>query len=46
MYKRQWEERVGASNGRKVALALTAVGPAMGRKGVGVTARDGFYERP
>ena len=41
-----WEGRVGASNGRKVALALTAVGPAMGRKGVGVTARDGFYERP
>ena len=41
-----WEGRVGASKGRKIALALGAVGPAMGRKGVGVTARDGFYERP
>ena len=41
-----WEGRVGASKGRKIALAFSAVGPAMARKGVGVTARDGFYERP
>ena len=41
-----WEGRVGASKGRKVALALGAMGPAMARKGVGVTPRDGFYERP
>jgi len=27
-------------------LALGAVGPAMGRKTVEVTSRDGFYERP
>jgi len=41
-----WETRVGASNGRKVALALGAVGPALRRKGVEVTGREGFYERP
>ncbi len=41
-----WEGRVSASKGRKMALALGAVGPAMGRKGVAVTPRDGFYERP
>ncbi len=41
-----WEQRVGARKGRKVALALGAVGPAMRRKGVEVTGRDGFYERP
>jgi len=41
-----WETRVGASNGRKVALALGAVGPALRRKGVEVTDRVGFYERP
>ena len=41
-----WEQRVGASKGRKMALALGAVGPAMGRKSVRVTERDGFYERP
>jgi len=41
-----WEGRVGASKGRKVALALGAIGPAMGRKGVEVTDRSGFYERP
>ena len=40
-----WEGRVGASNGRKMALALGAVGPAMGRKSVEITPRDGFYER-
>ena len=41
-----WEGRVGASNGRKIALALGAVGPAMGRKSVAITERLGFYERP
>ena len=41
-----WEGRVGASNGRKIALALGAVGPAMGRKSVAITERSGFYERP
>ena len=41
-----WEGRVGASKGRKIGLALGAVGPAMGRKTVEVTSRDGFYERP
>jgi len=29
-----------------LALAVGAMGPAMGRKSVGVTPRDGFYERP
>jgi phytoene synthase len=41
-----WEHRVSASGGRKVALALGAIGPAIRRKRVDVTARDGFYERP
>jgi len=41
-----WEGRVGASGKRKIALALGAIGPAMGRKSVEVTPRDGFYERP
>lgn len=41
-----WEGRVGASNGRKIVLALGAVGPVLGRKRGGVTSRDGFYERP
>lgn len=41
-----WEGRVGAGTGRKVRLALRAAGPAMGRKRVDVTGRDGFYARP
>ncbi len=41
-----WENRVGANRGRKMALALGAMGPAMRRKSVEVTGRDGFYERP
>lgn len=41
-----WEQRVSAIGGRKVALAIGAMGPAMGRKKVSVTPRDGFYERP
>lgn len=41
-----WEGRVGASNGRKLVLALGAVGPAVRRKSVVVTGRIGFYERP
>lgn len=41
-----WHGRVSASKSRKMALALGAVGPAMGRGGVHITGRDGFYERP
>ena len=41
-----WEQRVSASGGRKVALAMGAMGPAMARKRVEVTPRDGFYARP
>ena len=41
-----WEGRVSASKGRKMALALGAVGPAMGRRSVEITARDQFYTRP
>ena len=41
-----WEGRVSASKGRKVALALGAARPAMGRKRVQMTPRDGFYYRP
>ena len=41
-----WQTRVGASKGRKIALALGAVGGAAGRKTVVMTPRDGFYERP
>lgn len=41
-----WHGRVGASKGRKLALALGAVGGAVGRKGVEMTPRNGFYERP
>lgn len=41
-----WEGRVGAGTGRKMNLALGAVGPALGRKTVADYERDGFYERP
>ena len=41
-----WEGRVGASGKRKVVLALGAAGPAVRRKRVAVTEREGFYERP
>ena len=41
-----WKGRVSASKGRKMALALGAVAPAVARKSVKVTPRDGFYERP
>ena len=41
-----WEGRVSASKGRKMALALGAIGPTTGRKGARVTPRDGFYKRP
>ena len=41
-----WEGRVGASGKRKMWLALGAARPAMRRRDVEVTARDGFYERP
>ena len=41
-----WEQRVSASSGRKIWLAVTAAGPAMARANVGDVPRDGFYERP
>ncbi|WP_034386999.1 phytoene/squalene synthase family protein [Hellea balneolensis] len=41
-----WEGRVSASKGRKIALALGAVKPTVGRKRTSITGRDGFYERP
>lgn len=41
-----WRGRVSASKTRKMALALGAIGPAIGRGSVDVTGRDGFYERP
>jgi len=41
-----WESRISASGGRKTALALGAVGPALRRSAVVITPRDGFYERP
>jgi phytoene synthase len=41
-----WKGRVGASKGRKIVLALGAFGPAVARKRVEVTPRDGFYDRP
>ena len=41
-----WAGRVSASKGRKLALALGAVGPAISRKNVEVTSRDGLYQRP
>jgi phytoene synthase len=41
-----WSDRVSASKGRKMALALGAIGPTMRRKSVTVTPRYKFYERP
>jgi len=41
-----WSGRVSASKGRKMALALGAIGPTMRRQSVLVTSRDGFYDRP
>ncbi|MEP1230863.1 MAG: phytoene/squalene synthase family protein [Litorimonas sp.] len=41
-----WEARVGASKGRKIALAMGAIGGAVGRNNAQITPRDGFYERP
>lgn len=41
-----WQGRVGTSKGQKIGLALGAIGPAISRKSVDVTPRDGFYERP
>ena len=40
-----WQGRVSASKGRKIALAMGAMGPVVVRKRVEVTPRDGFYER-
>ncbi|WP_371397785.1 phytoene/squalene synthase family protein [Fretibacter rubidus] len=41
-----WEGRVSASKGRKVALAMGAVAPAIVRGRVTNVSRDGFYQRP
>lgn len=41
-----WEGRVGASSRQKIRLATRAVIPAIVRKGVFETPRDGFYSRP
>jgi len=41
-----WEGRVSASKGRKMALALGAMGPAMQRNSVEIKPRDGYYDRP
>ncbi len=40
-----WAGRVSAGKAGKIALALSAAGPAMTRKQVGITPRVGFYER-
>ncbi len=41
-----WAQRVGASKGRKIALALGASGAAMRRESVAVTPRKKLYRRP
>lgn len=41
-----WEQRVSASTGRKLWLALTALGPTLGRKRTKITPRHVLYERP
>lgn len=41
-----WEGRVSASKGRKISLAMGAVGPTMVRGRIEATPRDGFYARP
>ena len=41
-----WQQRVSASTGRKLWLALSAVGPATARAKVDYVSRAGFYERP
>lgn len=41
-----WEQRVGASKGRKIWLALGSSGAAMRKGSVEVTGRDGLYKRP
>ena len=41
-----WEGRVSASKSRKITLALGAAGPAMARKRVKITPREGFHKRP
>lgn len=41
-----WERRVGASKGRKLALALGAALPAMARSRVKDTLREKLYPRP
>ncbi|MGB6231448.1 MAG: phytoene/squalene synthase family protein [Litorimonas sp.] len=41
-----WQGRVGAGKGRKLALALSAGGPALTRARAEDAPRDGFYVRP
>lgn len=41
-----WDGRVSASKGRKVWLAVGAIGPAITRGSVADVSRDGFYARP
>ena len=41
-----WSGRVGASQGRKMSLALMAGGPTLRRRFARDYPRDGFYQRP
>ena len=41
-----WAKRVSASKGRKLSLALGAMGPAIRRKSIDVVPRTGYYQRP
>ena len=41
-----WAGRVSASKGRKIGLAISAARPAIGRKSVQASSREGFYQRP
>lgn len=41
-----WHGRVGASKGRKIRLALSAVGPVLWRGQAKAAPREGFYARP
>ena len=41
-----WAGRVSASKVRKIRLAISAARPAIGRKSVQASSREGFYQRP
>ena len=41
-----WQQRVGASRGRKIRLALGASGAAMRKGSVEITPRKTLYRRP